>query len=867
MRLISCPKCQSQFDVSAMTPGTSFTCGKCRNVLEVPAAGPVVQPVQPAAPRRSGAAAPPATVMMSADEMKKALAASRAPKESRGRTAPPATVMMTPEAMQAALAASKDVKSDHEAEAAPIPTPGRSGSGRSSGAARRSARKPAKAVPRSGGRRSSKPAGRPAATKPPGRPAAARPAAARPTAASSSQPRLPKAMQKRAAAADPSSQKRAGATQQIKAEATGSRGGRSGGGGRSRGGGGRRSRPERETKKSNTGLIVGAVAGVAVLGAAAFFLMGNKDDESGGGAETAAVQPGGTDAGGNGGVDAGSSDGGAATSTSGGSATAATAPQDEYTRYLALGPTEQNDAITEKLVAAGTDVARLKEVHDFFTHERMNGASAAKKGARRAAEEALKHDKDLDWAREAQGQRDGLKLVRDAIEANGVAMQFGGEAQTALSEAAAELESEGWVDKKRYAELEALIATVAEFNSRAEQDPRFLRAQNMMGFIRENDLFKEMNFIFRYDDPYVIYQNYNVDEFDPETEQHHIRARREKAQLFARRDGIIFGKLNENFRDLFADRFSLPTLRDADRLLRVIVLWDREKFQEYHSAQGEAGPGAGARAYYSPVDKHIVHYVGTEGLTETGYFLSTDGFFQPLADQVTCHEGLHQLMHEYSAITRGSPLTDGVDAVPPRKSMWFSEGLAEFMGSIEVEKDKARTLEGAKWRFNRILCSRVGQMRSNRRNKGPLWTLPRMLEPNHNGDLNRIGGEIAPGRENWMANLFYGHSWAFTHFCWNYNDGQYREKLLKYMGRVLKNTHSPEAFAECFELPSPKDFGKVKDEFDWYFTKLLNRQVETDRNTRVRPEIDTSPPAGKLGDDDDDWDSDWDDEDGDDEEM
>ncbi len=69
MNLVACPRCSAQMDVSSFQPGTKFQCGGCGNILEVPAAPPVVKPVaqpvakpvaKPVARPAASPAAPPA---------------------------------------------------------------------------------------------------------------------------------------------------------------------------------------------------------------------------------------------------------------------------------------------------------------------------------------------------------------------------------------------------------------------------------------------------------------------------------------------------------------------------------------------------------------------------------------------------------------------------------------------------------------------------------------------------------------------------------------------------------------------------------------------------------------------------------------
>ena len=74
MKKVNCGKCGSEFDVTAMKPGSAFACGKCRGVVTVPDA------------------APP-TVVLTPDQMKKALDEARAgaagPAASAGAKAQP----------------------------------------------------------------------------------------------------------------------------------------------------------------------------------------------------------------------------------------------------------------------------------------------------------------------------------------------------------------------------------------------------------------------------------------------------------------------------------------------------------------------------------------------------------------------------------------------------------------------------------------------------------------------------------------------------------------------------------------------------------------------------------------------------------
>jgi hypothetical protein len=226
---------------------------------------------------------------------------------------------------------------------------------------------------------------------------------------------------------------------------------------------------------------------------------------------------------------------------------------------------------------------------------------------------------------------------------------------------------------------------------------------------------------------------------------------------------------------------------------------------------------------------------------------------QKQSDQVTFHEGTHQLQHEYSAIYRGKPLRDDEIVLEPRKAMWFEEGLAEFMGATEVEVGKTEFLKDVHWRHNRILLERVAQSRSSpsARELSQRWKIAELLKPNENESLlqhgERLGGKDGTGP--WMANLFYSRAWALCHFLWHYDGGKYRPKFLDYFEEVLKGTQSAEKFAKIMGRPNATDWGNIEKEFEWYWEKLLERKVGRDKVTKERFTPSTEPPAGKVEDD------------------
>src|SRR5204862_565362 len=124
---------------------------------------------------------------------------------------------------------------------------------------------------------------------------------------------------------------------------------------------------------------------------------------------------------------------------------------------------------------------------------------------------------------------------------------------------------------------------------------------------------------------------------------------------------------------------------DSGRMLTGLVMWNRVSFDKMLKETGQPVSDI-VRAFYSPPQQKIFHYLGEESLQELDEIACEGNYVQKLSDQVTAHEGTHQLQHEYSAIYRGTPLKDTDLKVDDRKAMWFEEGIAEFMGACEVEE-------------------------------------------------------------------------------------------------------------------------------------------------------------------------------------
>ena len=249
--------------------------------------------------------------------------------------------------------------------------------------------------------------------------------------------------------------------------------------------------------------------------------------------------------------------------------------------------------------------------------------------------------------------------------------------------------------------------------------------------------------------------------------------------------------------------------------------------------------------------------MGEEAFKGEDEWKVANGRIQKTSDQVTFHEGTHQLMHEYANLFRETPLKDDVQSVRERQSMWFDEGIAEFMGAVEYDEDKIRDLVGVKWHHSRMLVERVDYARKHRA-LAKKWTIAEMIKPNNNGDLLQQSQELAsPQQAVTMAVLFYARSWALTHFSWFYDNGKYRESFLEYMERFMDGEPGADAMVQAYGGSDPEAWLLMEKEFEWYWEEFLGRRTGQiiDKASRMPtgrwwiPE--TEPPEGTYDPDDD----------------
>lgn len=726
MQIVKCGKCGAQFDVSTMKPGSAFACGKCRSAVQVPAA------------------APPATVALTPEQVKRALEHSRAP--------------------------------------------------------------------------------------------AAAPAPAQAAAAPKAQPKLPPAMQKRASATGAPTRAAGAAPAAAATQVAAPEPARPAA---------KPARPASSAPVKKAPVALYAGIGVVVVGGVAIWLAmsgGDKPKETPKALDApkpAAEKP---------------------------------KPKDptNVDDFLSMSTTEQDEALKTRADSAGSDSSKLKELYDWVTNAKVAANPSAKAMAKQLVERAIKADSNCAWARAARGDKRLDELLNKKLrDENERSFNRPDKEELAIVERLETVESNPWADAAEWTKFNDLVAKVRDREKRMTEDPRYLEAEKKRDWVRINPMFKDVELKWIYADPYVVFQEVKKQDVrdterkyddklgamaevpkDGTVNPSKVKQNEEwarKGKLFAERDAIMFTELDRRFRELFAERYKLPTLKEKGRMLTGLVMWSRASFDEL-LRKADRPVNAGVRAFYSPPERKIFHYLSDESLQNLDEWKVADGMVQKQSDQVTFHEGTHQLQHEYSAIYRGSPLKDDEITIEPRKAMWFEEGIAEFMGSPEVEDGKTEFLQDVHWRHNRLLIERVAEGR-NARELCEKWTMAEFMKPNDNGQLVEIGNRLAPGQGLAMASHFYSRAWTFVHFLWYYDNGKYRPKFYDYFEEVMKGTQSSEKFAKIMGRPNASDWGNIEKEYEWYWMKVLERKVGRDRVTKQWYMPSTEAPSGKVEDD------------------
>ena len=321
-----------------------------------------------------------------------------------------------------------------------------------------------------------------------------------------------------------------------------------------------------------------------------------------------------------------------------------------------------------------------------------------------------------------------------------------------------------------------------------------------------------------------------------------------KAEALAQRDAALAAAIHRRFREMFAEPLQLPPM-PADLLpFSVEVLWDRQSFDEVLRGSG-APVTASVRATWLPRTSNVLTYTGDESLQSLDEWACAGGRVQKASDQAVGTACAALLLREYAAVRRGYHGAPGTAPALSRTPPWFRLGLPAVLGGVESGREDPAAPTVALV-HDRVVLSYVDEAR-RRRDTPEEWTLAQLLHPRSFGMDNDnaialVAGEAGPPYPE-VPPAFRTRAWAFCHFLWNYDGGKYRDKVVAFTGRVLDDTGTSDVFAkEIMGRPSAADWGEIEMEFEWYWSKLLERLPGPNPVTREPRDTMTDAPEGEV---------------------
>lgn len=360
----------------------------------------------------------------------------------------------------------------------------------------------------------------------------------------------------------------------------------------------------------------------------------------------------------------------------------------------------------------------------------------------------------------------------------------------ALTEATGKMVSPEKLKDLRALEKEYKDAVTAELQRKTD-DPFYAAVEQVKTAFLGRKGLNKYAFQVRRSEPYVVFEQIGMKGDAPEaTDAGGERRSEEKLRM-----------LHQLFK-VMKTRWMTPfgLSMDPELPLIIIALKDRQAFDELHREMGMGVP-KGALAYFHRIHTYIILYNGAFG----GGGLAAKEY----SDGVVFHEGTHQIINAF--INKGKGFNSG-GAI--RIPFWVNEGMAEYMGGIEITGDtdadgfdiykigvphKMRL--GEFWRARQ--ARRMGRMQ-----------IPPFYLPLHDliecfdqdmiiSRAKRILGDKVPMQvKDWIAqaavSLVYAEASSFFLFCYEYQNGKYARAIDKYLRKCFSGYSQTKYFMEAF---------------------------------------------------------------------
>jgi hypothetical protein len=524
-------------------------------------------------------------------------------------------------------------------------------------------------------------------------------------------------------------------------------------------------------KKNPLPLLLGAVAGVALVGGGIFWAMGR------GGGEGPATAP---------------ADGGGSAAAAGAGATKAPEEPEEVP-FEKMEGAKRIAFLEQKRKEALRSAEATREVVEWM---RSKGLAEDAKGVLEAGHRTFAGD---EWINGEMGLVNRAADVKQAAENETIL--FAVQEQNpdlkfviGLHERIRKDKSAGWISAEESKRLDEALEALKNEVARAE-DPVYQRTKQEWNNVRLNPVFNDLEFAFNGDfRPYVIFAE------NPGTDE----ARKEKARQIVKDTGEVLSAVYGEWLSFMKEELELdaPRLEDLkDERFKVFIFKTQESFNEWHTRNKIGHPGPSVAAYYQHGrDRMIIMHL--------------DAFDR----HIIRHEATHQIIHFYArhftqadddraakAAGKPSVRVEFEDHRLDSAFFWFQEGIAEYFGGGPMDLDNAVGCKAGGFIPDRVAFFAV------EKGKNGLWPVEDFLFADQSAITARAqvkGGGAGLG--DWLKGLMYAQGWTLCHYLLHGDGGKWRPAFLKTMKNELTGYTGKTYLLTSFGLPKRSDDPKVK---------------------------------------------------------
>jgi hypothetical protein len=235
-----------------------------------------------------------------------------------------------------------------------------------------------------------------------------------------------------------------------------------------------------------------------------------------------------------------------------------------------------------------------------------------------------------------------------------------------------------------------------------------------------------------------------------------------------------------------------------------MVVWiftNREAFQEYHDKVKGENISQWVAGYFSPQTEWVYLYDDPDDPSQRVFEINKN-----------VHEGVHQLEHWFTRQRNRW-------AHPKFSQDWFGEGFAEYIGSVQLAKDRSLTFTGVNVpRLEGMQKTQEALQKETPAKPYPIFPIRKLVWFNDYGSVARWG-EATWGIDGTVVlGFFYQQAWAFTYFLNTYQNGKYRDQFHEYMRAVLSRetglNQGQAVFMRAFGMRGEDDFVDIDEEFE-----------------------------------------------------